>query len=63
MQFLHNLDEANWISRHVADRGLDLPNLSRLYGADGSASSLSLALGQMGLVRQSSDEAPAKYIL
>ncbi len=51
-QFLHNLDEADWVSRHVADSGPDLPQTSPFYGADTSTSSLSLALRQMGLVRQ-----------
>ena len=53
-QFLHNLDEADWASRHIADLGPDLPAASRT-NADGSASSLAIALQQMGLVSQSSD--------
>lgn len=60
-QFLHNLDEADWISRHVADRGPDLPKSAQLYGADRSTSSLSLALSQMGLVRQSQDATPLDF--
>ena len=60
-QFFHNLDEADWASRHVADRGPDLPNSSEFYGAERSTSSLSLALSQMGLVRQSPDPAPIEY--
>ena len=60
-QFLHNLDEADWVSRHVADRGPDLPDPSRLYGADRSVSSLSLALRQMGLVRQTPESALIDY--
>ena len=51
-QFFHNLDEVDWVSRHVADRGPDLPQANPFYGADSSTSSLSLALRQMGLVRQ-----------
>ena len=60
-QFLHNLDEADWVSRHVADRGPDQPEPSKFYGADQSTSSLSLALRQMGLVRQSPEAVPLDY--
>lgn len=54
-QFLHNLDEADWVSRHVADGSVDLPQSVNTAGPDRSVSSLSLALQQMGLVRQSTD--------
>ena len=53
-QFLHNLDEADWASRHVADQELGT-SATRQFASRQSTSSLSLALSQMGIVRQSTD--------
>ena len=58
-QFLHNLNEEDWASRHVADREPDNLGPSAETISDIPVSSLSLALRQMGLVRQS-PEPPAR---
>ena len=51
-QFIHNLDEDNWASRHVGDAGPDLPAAAEPALSGRGVSSLSLALQQMGLIRQ-----------
>ncbi|HLJ57662.1 MAG TPA: hypothetical protein VKT77_21685 [Chthonomonadaceae bacterium] len=53
-QFLNNLGEPGWASRHVADGGPDLPTPAPLFNSAETASSLSIALQQMGFIRPSS---------
>ena len=50
-QFVGNLSEADWASRHLADEGPGLSDNAEYLSKDSSVSGLSLALHHMGLVR------------
>ncbi len=59
-QCFRNLGESDWASRHVADRGPDLPAPSPMIGHEPSLSNLSVALSRMGLVHQSAEARAAE---
>jgi hypothetical protein len=54
-QMIHNLSEDDWASRHLHDRLADIQPSPQIIPAGYAVSSLTIALWQMGLVRQSPD--------